>query len=52
MMWKKIESVQHIVNGCEKLAQKDCKRRHDNVAKKSIGTFVRRTHGNMSHKEQ
>ena len=31
MMWKKIESVQHIVNGCEKLAQKDCKRRHDNV---------------------
>ena len=34
MMWKKIESVQHIVNGCEKLAQKDCKRRHNNVAKK------------------
>ena len=28
------ESVQHIVSGCEKLAQKDYKRRHDNVAKK------------------
>ena len=28
------ESVQHIVSGCEKLAQKEHKRRHDNVAKK------------------
>ena len=28
------ESVQHIVSGCEKLAQKEYKRRHDNVAKK------------------
>ena len=28
------ESVQHIVIGCEKLAQKEYKRRHDNVAKK------------------
>ena len=29
------ESVQHIVSGCEKLAQKEYKRRHDNVAKKT-----------------
>ena len=28
------ESVQHITSGCEKLAQKEYKRRHDNVAKK------------------
>ena len=39
---KKGESVQHLVCGCEKLAQKEYKRRHDNVAKKSIGIFVRR----------
>ena len=31
---KKGESVQHITGGCEKLAQKEYKRRHDNVAKK------------------
>ena len=31
---KKGESVQHLLTGCEKLAQKECKRRHDNVAKK------------------
>ena len=30
---KKGESVQHITSGCEKLAQKEYKRRHDNVAK-------------------
>ena len=30
----KSESVQHLVSGCEKLAQKEYKRRHDNVAKK------------------
>ena len=28
------ESVQHITSGCEKLAQKEYKKRHDNVAKK------------------
>ena len=33
-MWKKGESVQHLVTGCEKLAQKEYKRQHDNVAKK------------------
>ena len=31
---KKVEIVQHITSGCEKLAQKEYKRRHDNVAKK------------------
>ena len=31
---KKGKSLQHIKIGCEKLAQKEYKRRHDNVAKK------------------
>ena len=31
---KKGKSVQHLVSGCEKLAQKKYKKRHDNVAKK------------------
>ena len=31
---KKCESVQHITSGCEKLAQKEYKRRHASVAKK------------------
>ena len=31
---KKSESVQHLVSGCEKLAQKEYKRRHKNAAKK------------------
>ena len=31
---KKGESVQHIISGCEKLARKEYKRRHDNVTKK------------------
>ena len=30
---KKGENVQHITSGCEKLAQKEYKRLHDNVAK-------------------
>ena len=33
-MPEKGKSVQHLVSGCEKLAQKEYKRRHDNVAKK------------------
>ena len=33
-MWEKGKSVQHITSGCEKLAQKEYKRRHGNVAKK------------------
>ena len=31
---KRGESVQHMISECEKLAQKEFKRRHDNVAKK------------------
>ena len=31
---KKGECVQHIASGCEKLAQKEYKRRHDNIARK------------------
>ena len=31
---KKGETVQHLISGCEKLAQKEYKRRHDTVAKK------------------
>ena len=27
------ESVDHIVSSCSKLAQKECKRRHDNLGK-------------------
>ena len=34
MCGKRGESVQHITSECEKLAQKEYKRRHDNVAKK------------------
>ena len=30
---KKSESISHIVSECEKLAQKEYKRRHDNVAR-------------------
>ena len=31
---KKGKSVQHLVSGCEKLAQKEYKRQHNNKAKK------------------
>ena len=30
---KKSETISHIVSECEKLAQKEYKRRHDNVAR-------------------
>ena len=33
-MWKKCDSVHHLVSRCEKLAQKEYERWHDNVAKK------------------
>ena len=56
----KSESVQHLVSGCEKLAQKEYKRRHDNVAKKvhwdlckKNGLECTEKNGmNMSRKEQ
>ena len=34
LCWKKRESVQHLVSGCEKLAQGDYKRQLENTAKK------------------
>ena len=34
MCGEKGESVQHVTSGCKKLAQKEYKRRHDNVTKK------------------
>ena len=33
MCRKADESIDHIVSGCSKLAQKECKRRHDNLGK-------------------
>ena len=39
---KRGESVQNIVSECEKLAQKEYKRRHDNVAKKVNWDFRRK----------
>ena len=59
-MWgKKGESVQHLVSGCEKVAQKEYKRRHDNVAKKvswdlckKNGLNTRKNDMNTSQKEQ
>ena len=44
------ESVQHIVSGCEKLAQKEYKRRHDNVAEK-IHWDLRKRH-DLEHHEK
>ena len=35
-MWKKCESVEHLLSGCEKLAQKEYKSRHDNVTKEVL----------------
>ena len=42
MCGKRGESVQLITSGCEKLAQKEQKRRHGNVEKKVIWIFVKR----------
>ena len=33
MCKKADESIDHVVSGCSKLAQKECKRRHDNLGK-------------------
>ena len=41
-MWKKCESVQHLVCGCEKLAQKEYERRDGNVAKKVHWDFCKK----------
>ena len=46
----KCESVQHLVCGCEKLAQKEYKRRHDNVAKKVHWDFCKKN--GLEHTEK
>ena len=47
---KKGGSVQHITSGCEKLARKEYKRRHDNVAKK-VYWDISKTNG-LEHSEK
>ena len=47
---KKCESVQHLVCACEKLAQKEYKRRHDNVAKKVHWDFCKKN--GLEHTEK
>ena len=47
---KKCESVQHLVCGCEKLAQKEYKRRHDNVARKVHWDFCKKN--GLEHTEK
>ena len=47
---KKYESVQHLVCGCEKLAQKEYKRRHDNVTKKVHWDFCKKN--GLEHTEK
>ena len=49
-MWKKYESAQHLVCGCEKLAQKEYRRRHDNVAKKFQRDFWKKN--GLEHTEE
>ena len=44
------ESVQHLVSECEKLAQKEYKRRHDNVAKKVNRDFCKKN--GLEHTEK
>ena len=34
------ESTDHVVSGCSKLAQKENKRRHDNLVKQYIGNLL------------
>ena len=47
---RKGESVQHLVCGCEKLPQKEYKRRHDNVAKKVHWDFCKKNE--LEHTEK
>ena len=42
MCGKRGETVHHIVSDCEKLAQKEYKRRHDNVARKVHGELCKK----------
>ena len=50
MCGKKGESVQHIRSGCETLAQKEHKRRHDNVAKKVHWNICKKNR--LKHREK
>ncbi|XP_047488218.1 uncharacterized protein LOC125038695 [Penaeus chinensis] len=50
MCGKRGESIQHIVSECEKLAQKEYKKRHDNVAKKVHWDLCRK-HG-LQHSDK
>ena len=50
MCGKRGESVQHIISECEKLAQKEYKRRHDNVAKKIHWELCKKNA--LEHKEK
>ena len=50
MCGKRGESIQHIFAECEKLAQRDYKRRHDNVAKKVHWDLCRK-HG-LQHSDK
>ena len=47
---EKGESVQHITSGCEKLAQNEYKRRHDNVAKKVYWDICKKSR--LEHSEK
>ena len=49
MCGKMGESVQHIISECEKLAQKEYKRRHDKVAKKIHWELCKKN--GLEHKE-
>ena len=49
-MLKKGESVQHFVSGCERLAQKEYKRRHGNVAKKVYWDLCKKN--GLEHKKK
>ena len=50
MCGKRGESVQHIICECEKLAQKEYKRRHDNVARKIHWELCKKNA--LEHKEK
>ena len=47
---KKCESVQHLECGCEKLAQKEYKRQHNNVVKKVHWDFCKKN--GLEHTEK
>lgn len=50
MCGKRGQSVPYIISECEKLAQKECKRRHDNVARKIHRDLCKKN--GLEHKEK